>query len=173
MTSKRDDPSRSSRSVRATYRLVSTNRLPLDARLSTNSCSTRRRPGKLSNVRSSRNSSSRNVAGSPAAVRARAKNASVASKAPRAPAGAPSLTGNGAVADHGAQKTFGRRRRALDVDGLRRGAAEPIAQLLQQSRAAAAASADEHRNAGRRRVECGNDAARQSATRGQHARASA
>ena len=41
--------------------------MPLEARLSTNSCSTRRRPGKLSNVRSSRNSSSRNVAGSPAA----------------------------------------------------------------------------------------------------------
>ena len=107
MTSKRDDPSRSSRIVRAVYRLVRTNRLPLEARLSTNSCSTRRRPGKLSNVRSSRNSSSRNVAGSPAALRARAKKASVASKAPRAPAGAPSLTGNGAVAATARRKRSG------------------------------------------------------------------
>ena len=49
------------------------------------SCSTRRRPGKLSNVRSSRNSSRKKVAGSLADVRARAKKASVASNAARAP----------------------------------------------------------------------------------------
>ena len=140
MTSNRDEPSRSSRIVRAVYRLVSTNRLPLEARLSTNSCSTRRRPGKLSNVRSSRNSSSRNVAGSPALVRARAKKASVASKAPRAVVRRAFADRKRRGRHHRAQKPFGCRRGALDVDRLRRGPAESIAQ------AAAAASCGRCRN---------------------------
>ncbi len=73
------------------------------------SCSTRRSPGKLSNVRSSRNSSRKNVAGSLAAVRARTKNASVASKAARAPAASPdgSLTGNGDTDVTAARKRSG------------------------------------------------------------------
>jgi hypothetical protein len=49
---------------------------------------------------------------------------------------------------HGAQKPFGRRRRALDIDVLGRGTAESIAKVLQQSGAAAAASTDEHWNPG-------------------------
>ena len=55
---------------------------------SSRSRSTWRRPGKLSNVRSSSTSSSRNVHGSPPGARAVSKNASSASNASRAVAGA-------------------------------------------------------------------------------------
>ena len=109
MTSNRDDPSRSSRIVRAAYRLVRTNRLPLEARLSTNSCSTRRRPGKLSNVRSSRNSSSRNVAGSPAA-----------------------RAGAGEEGERGVEGAAGAGRRAF-ADRKRRGRRRPRAESVRAS----------------------------------------
>ena len=62
---------------------------------STKSYRTRRNPGKLSNVRSSRNSSSRNIAGSPAPVRLVEKKSSVTSNAARAPDADASVTGKG------------------------------------------------------------------------------
>ena len=67
-------------------------------------------------------------------------------------------------------KPLGRRRRPLDVDELRRGAADPLVQLLQQRRPAAAAAAEQHRNARRRGVERGEQPARDSGARRQHAR---
>ena len=85
MISNWDGASRSNRCARATYRVVSTNRLPLAASMPTRSRSTARSPGKLSNVRSSRNSSSRNVAGALPGAREVSRNASHASNASRAP----------------------------------------------------------------------------------------
>ena len=61
-----------------------------------------------------------------------------------------------------------RRRRALDVDALRRHPAGPLAQLLQQRASSAAAPAEENRDAGWRRVERRGDAPGQRSTRGQH-----
>jgi len=57
ITSKREVASRSRRCARATYRVVSTKRFGLAASAWSRSRSTCRSPGKLSNVRSSRNSS--------------------------------------------------------------------------------------------------------------------
>ena len=79
-----------------------------------------------------------------AAASARAsRNASVASKAraARRPARR-RRAGTATVAAIAAQEPFRRGRGPLDVDVLRRRAADPIAELLQQRRAAAAASAE-------------------------------
>ncbi len=67
--------------------------------------------------------------------------------------GGGSPAANGDVLRDRAQEPLGRGRRALDVDVLRRRAADAIAQLLQQRGPAAAASAEQDRNARRRSVE--------------------
>ena len=76
--------SRSTRSARAAYRDVRTNLFPPAASAATRSRKTDRRPGKLSKVRSSRNSSSRNVAGASPGARDVEKKLNMASKAARA-----------------------------------------------------------------------------------------
>src|SRR5207247_7280430 len=66
------------------------------------------------------------------------------------------------------QEPFGRRRNPFDVDRLCRTAADAIAELLKQRRAAAPASTEEHRDPGRRSIERRDYAARQCRTRRQH-----
>ena len=50
------------------------------------------------------------------------------------------------LADHRAQKAFGRGGRVLDVDILSSSPADPVAQLLEQYGTAAAASSEQDRN---------------------------
>ena len=75
-------------------------------------------------------------------------------------------------AGHRPQKPLGGGRGALHVDVLCHGAADAVAQLMQHRRAPGSAPADEHGNAGRRRVERGGDAASQRGAGSQHARSS-
>ena len=114
-----------------------------------------RRPGKLSNVRSSRNSSSRNVAGSLPAPARGVEEGRAPRRTHRGPSAARRDRGRRKRRGGGdrLQEPLGRGRRALDVDVLRRGPAAAFAQPVQQRRAAGAAAAEQDRNARGRRVE--------------------
>ena len=152
--------------MRAVYRLVRTNRLPLAARLSTSSCSTRRRPGKAferAQLEELVEQERRRLA---AAARGRGRrSASVASKAPRAPARRASLTGNG----DGGRRPRAETARASSPCARRRCTAPTVRPRRSRSCCSSVVRPlphppSEHRNARRRRVERGNDAACQSAS---------
>jgi len=81
--------------------------------------------------------------------------------------------GEGRGRDDRAQKPLRRGGRPLHVDVLRRRPADPVVKLPQQRRPAAAAPADEDRDAGRRGVERRHRTACQAGARRQHARSSA
>ena len=72
----------------------------------------------------------------------------------------------------GSQKPLRGGRRTLHVYVLRRRAADAVAQLLQDRRPSRPTAADEHGDAGRRRVERRGDTADERGAGGQHARSS-
>jgi len=100
----------------------------------------RRRPGKLSKVRSSRNSSRRKVAGSPPAIRVPVEDANVASKAARVPVGTRLVRRNGEAAVTCAQEALRRCRRPPRRPSTAPPCAQTVAQLMHERRPPAAAS---------------------------------